>query len=157
MIYPGSKKDIPEYVTLIDEFFDGEDIPIDAKVKVLCDGSEPGDIVNQYILFTKIVTDQIKIHGRTQKAVEEIIRICMDSNVLKEYLSERKVEVMDILTSLFDQDVVTERHEKALVKENSKEIALKMIARGTMSIEEIAEDTGLSIEEVEELRNLQPV
>ena len=43
----------------------------------------------------------------------------MDSNVLKEYLSERKVEVMDILTALFDQDVVTERHEKALKKENT--------------------------------------
>lgn len=101
--------------------------------------------------------DQKKLYGPTQKAVEETIRICTDKNILKEYLNERKVEVMDIMTALFDQDVVMERHEKALVKENSKEIALKMIAKNNMSVEEIAEVTGLTVEEVEELCNLQTV
>ncbi len=64
---------------------------------------------------------------------------------------------MDIMTALFDQDVVTERHEKALVKDNSKEIASKMIAEGDISTEKIAEFTGLTVEEVEEQCNLQPV
>ena len=35
--------------------------------------------------------------------------------------------------------------------------AIKMLARGKYTIEEIAEDTGLTIEEIEQLSNLQPV
>ena len=42
-------------------------------------------------------------------------------------------------------------------KEKAVAVAKKMLARGKATMEEIAEDTGLSIEEVEELSNLQPV
>ena len=156
VIYPGEKKPVPEYITLKDEIFDGQDISIDAKVKVISDG-KPGDIINQYITFAKLADDQKRLYGPTQKAVEETIRICTDNNILKEYLNERKVEVMDIMTALFDQDVVTERHEKAIVKENAREIASKMIAEGDIPTEKIAEFTNLSVEEVKELEKLQPV
>ena len=37
------------------------------------------------------------------------------------------------------------------INQNQKEIALRMLKRGKMTVEEIAEDTGLSIEEVEQL------
>ena len=47
-------------------------------------------------------------------------------------------------------------YEKA-EKEKAVAVAKKMLARGKATMEEIAEDTGLSIEEVEELSNLQPV
>ena len=33
------------------------------------------------------------LHGRTPEAAEEIIRICCDRNLLKEYLTERKKEI----------------------------------------------------------------
>lgn len=36
-------------------------------------------------------------------------------------------------------------------KENSIDIALKMLSRGKLTIEEIAEDSGLALEEVKEL------
>lgn len=164
VIHPGERKSIPEYITLKDEFFDGQDIAVDARVRVICEG-EPGDIINQYIAFAKVADDQKRLHGPTQKAVEETIRICTGQDILREYLNERQVEVMDIMTALFDQDVVTARHEQALVreasqeasKEASKEIALKMLAEGDMTEEKIARLTGLSVEEVMKLRELQPV
>ena len=53
-----------------------------------------------------------------------------------------------------------EAYEKAYVsadKERAVAIAKKMLERGKYAIEEIAEDTGLTIEEIEQLSNLQPV
>ncbi len=71
--------------------FDGSAIELDAKVKVLY-GSDGGDIVSQYVAFTKVYDEQRKLHGRTRKTVTETIRICKDKNVLREYLSEREKE-----------------------------------------------------------------
>ena len=42
--------------------------------------------------------------------MKEIIRICKDRNILADYMTEREVEVMDIMTTLFDQDEVTRRY-----------------------------------------------
>lgn len=42
------------------------------------------------------------------------------------------------------------------VLEMQKESAKRMIARGKLTLEEIAEDTELPLEVVEELANLQP-
>ena len=53
-----------------------------------------------------------------------------------------------------------EAYEKAYVsadKERAVAIAKKMLERGKYAIEEIAEDTGLTIEKIEQLSNLQPV
>ncbi len=43
------------------------------------------------------------------------------------------------------------------ISQNQRETALRMLKRGKMSIEEIAEDTGLSVKEVEQLAGLQTV
>ena len=61
------------------------------------------DIINQYIGFCRVCNEQVALNGRTLKAVKEIIRICRDRNLLKEYLSERETEVEKIMLTLFDQ------------------------------------------------------
>ena len=43
------------------------------------------------------------------------------------------------------------------ISQNQRETALRMLKRGKMTIEEIAEDTGLSVSEVELLAGLQTV
>lgn len=60
-----------------------------------------GDIINQYVIFTKVCNEQVKLYGRTKKALLETIRICKDRNVLKEYLESREKEVMDIMMVLY--------------------------------------------------------
>ena len=69
-------------VSLSEEFFDREDCCIDVKVKMIYDGKE-GDIINQYVVFTKVCSKQISIHGRTRRAILEAIHICKNKNVLK--------------------------------------------------------------------------
>ena len=50
-----------------------------------------------------------------------------------------------------------EEYGKRIAIKEKEESALKMIVRGKLTIEEIAEDLGLPVERVEELANLQLV
>ena len=152
VIFSGDKKDCPKYISLKDEFFDGVEAAIDAKVRVICDG-RPRDIISQYIRFTKVAKEQIKIHGKTRKAIEETIRVCRDEDVLADYLKEREVEVMDIMTALFDDEEIERRYhlriKRETERENSENIARGMIQKGKLSFEEIAEYTGLTLGDIE--------
>lgn len=92
VIFTGERKNIPDTISLREEFFGGAEIAIDAEVKVLYQENRK-DIIGQYIIFSKIYNEQRKLYGNTKQAVTETIRICKDRNVLKEYLINREVEV----------------------------------------------------------------
>ena len=155
VIYVGDRKTRPEEISLSEEFFEGKDICIDVRVKMIYDGKN-GDIINQYVVFTRVCNEQVAKHGRTREAVQEAIRICKERNILKEYLSSREREVVDMLMELYDEQEVlrsyveSERYEA----ENAANIktAKRFLDMGKFSIEEIAKGTGLTVEEVEELR-----
>ncbi|MBQ9818175.1 MAG: hypothetical protein IJM59_12035 [Proteobacteria bacterium] len=116
VIYTGSRKRKPRILRLSKSFFKGKIADIEVRIRIIYSGRK-GSILNQYIRFCKIFTKQLKIHGRTAKAIQETIRICNQYRILTDYLRERETEIMNIMTALFDQEEVT----KALVK--SKEIA----------------------------------
>mgnify|MGYP005766774223 CR=1 FL=1 len=109
VIYTGERNERPEWISLSEEFFLGQECFVDVKVKMLYDGKK-GDIINQYVTFTKIYNEQVKKYGRTRKAILETIYICKNSNVLKEYLKNREKEVIDIMMTLFDQEYAVERY-----------------------------------------------
>ncbi len=119
------------------------------------------DIINQYVRFTKVCNEQVSLYGRTRKAIKATIRICKDSDVLKEYLESKEQEVLDMLMELYDQEEVmrsyveSERYEA----ENATKIetAQRLLRMGKLSIEEVAVGSGLSVEEVGELAGLQSV
>ncbi len=125
VIYTGDRKTRPSEVSLAQEFFEGKQSCIDVKVKMIYDG-EDGDIINQYVIFTKVCNEQMALHGRNQKAVLEAIRICKDRNVLAEYLSSKEKEVVDIMMVLYDEQeimrsyVESERYDERL--ETAKEM-----------------------------------
>ena len=79
--------------------------------------SKQGCPCRNALLFTRVADEQVKKYGYTKKAAEETIRICKDKDILAEYLKEREVEVMDIMTTLFDQDEVTRRYQANRDKE----------------------------------------
>ena len=106
VIYTGDRKSKPKTLSLSQCFFNGKKCCVEAKVKMIYTGKR-GDIIYQYITFCKILDAQIKLYGRTLKAVQETIRICTDMQILTEYLKQRENELMNIMTALFDQDEVT--------------------------------------------------
>ena len=120
------------------EFFDGADIDIEVRAKVIYE-SDTEDIINQYIIFCKIFNEQTKQHGMTQKAVTETIRICKNRNVLKEYLVQREKEVVTIMMSLFDEEQIMKSFIKSERHDVAKEKALLMLQSGKITVDEISE------------------
>jgi hypothetical protein len=169
VIYTGSKGTKPDVISLSKEFFNGADIDIDVKVKVIYE-SNTNDIINQYIVFCKVFDDQRKRYGMTEHTVTETIRICKDRNVLKEYLESREKEVVTIMMSLFDEEQIVrtyikdvtreivektaEETAKKTEKETEKEIAKRMIKKGKMPLDEIADCVPtLTKEELKEIES----
>ena len=162
VIFTGERKTRPSEISLAQEFFAGKECGIDVKVKMIYDGKE-GDIINQYVLFTKICNEQMKKHGRTRKAVTEAIRICKDRDVLREYLSNRESEVADIMMVLYDEEEIMRSYVESEVHEatqkatqearfNEKiETAKRMLNDGALSLDKVAEFSNLPIEVIERL------
>ncbi len=121
VIYTGDSKIDKEYISMSEEFFQGKQTALDVYVTVITDGKD-GDIINQYVIFTKVINDQVRIYGRTRQAVVEAIRICKDRNVLKEYLESKEKEVIDIMITLFDQNEVWEDYIASINREKVKEL-----------------------------------
>lgn len=58
---------MPAVITFLLRTAKEKDCGIDVKVKMIYDDKE-GDIINQYVIFTKVCNEQMKKHGRTRKA-----------------------------------------------------------------------------------------
>ena len=150
VIYTGDRKTKPSEISLSKEFFGGKECCLDVKVKMIYDGKE-GDIINQYVLFTKVCNEQIALYGRTQKSILEAIRICKDRNVLREYLESREKEVVDIMMVLYDNEEIMRSYIESEVYEANIETAKRMLIDGELSLDRIAKFSNLPIEVVEEL------
>ena len=163
VIYTGDRKEHPEYLSLSEEFFGGKEGFLDVKVKVLY-GDEEDDIISQYVTFTKVYNEQMKVHGRTREAIMETIRICKDKNVLKEYLESREKEVVSIMLAMYDEKEIlreyieSEKYEaaqeaaKEAAKEADRRTAIQFLKEG-FSVEQIARCIpALSIDEVRKLQ-----
>lgn len=104
VICPNARGKLPDEISLAKEIF-GMKEPgqafLELRAKIISD-SRQGDIISQYISFCRVFDEQVKLHGRTEKAVTETIRICKDKNVLNDYLT--KEEVPTIMFGYFDKD-----------------------------------------------------
>ena len=153
--YTGNKGRKPETISLSKEFFDGVDIDIEVRAKVIYE-SDTEDIINQYIIFCKVFDEQRKLYGMTEQTVKETIRICKNRNILKEYLISREKEVVTIMMSLFDDEQIMRTYLRDAANtaayEADRATAERMIKDGEMSLEKIAHYVpSLSIDELKEL------
>ena len=121
VICPREKENLPEEICLSKEYFGIEDPKeafVDVRVKVIHD-SKQGDIINQYIIFCRVFDEQVKLYGRTEKAVKETIRICKDRDVLKNYLA--KEEVSTIMFGYLDKEKLVEISQRKIREEAQEE------------------------------------
>lgn len=89
-------------------------------MKVLRDGAK-GDILSQYVRFCKLADSNRVKYGKSQKAIDETIRECMEENVLVPFLVSRKKEVLDLMVQLFDYDKILEIHDYNVALEARRE------------------------------------
>ena len=151
VIYTGNKGRKPDTISLSQEFFDGADIDIEIKAKVIYE-SDNDNIINEYIVFCKVFNEQVKKHGMTKQAVTETIRICKDRNILKQYLSGKEVEVVTIMMSLFDEEQIMRTYAKDMARETTKRNVITMLKKGRIAIEEIPSFfPELTLDDIEEI------
>ena len=143
VLYTGSRKERPEWISLADTLFDGDRTFLDVRVRMLYGDGSVNGILNQYVVFTKIIDEQSRIYGRTQKAVEETIRLCRQAGALEKYLTSHEREVVRIMTTLFSQEYVTNAYVAEVREEGraegraegrldeKKETAFRMKAMGS--------------------------
>lgn len=127
VVYTGERKDIPEFLYL-SALYAGEG-SVEVKVRVLR-GNGTGDIVDQYVRFCKISDEERKKHGRSRKAIEEILHRCIEENVLSPFLVTCQKEVAEIMVTLFDQEKVMEIHDYHVAEAARKDGILKDRAEG---------------------------
>ena len=145
VIYTGDKENVPDEISLSQEFFNGEESCVEVKVRVIHQAVN-NNIISQYINFCKVFDEQVKIYGRTVTAIRKTIEICMNSGILSEYLRKREQEVERMTLEMFSQEAAT----RALVREERKEerqetrkedirIAIKRLRKYNFSDEDILE------------------
>ncbi|MCI8490756.1 MAG: hypothetical protein HFJ04_11065 [Lachnospiraceae bacterium] len=137
VIYTGNQGRKPDIISLSQEFFDGADIDIEIKAKIIYE-SDKDNIINEYIIFCKVFNERVKEHGMTKQAVTDTIRICKGRNILKQYLSSKEVEVVTIMMSLFDDEQIMRTYAKDIEKETARKKAKLMLSNGRITIEEMS-------------------
>ena len=111
--------------------------------------------LKQYAEFIAKVREFSKLHDDYAQSVRKATNYCIANDILADFLREQGGKIVSILTAEFDIDVAKRvwsdegREEGELAK--ALAIARKMLKRNR-SIDEIIEDTVLTLEEVEGLR-----
>ena len=125
LIYTGDRKNCPEELSLSEEIFGigNGDAAVEVRARVLRD-SKQGDILNQYVSFTRIFDEQVRKLGRTRAAVEKTLRICRERDVLADYLA--KEEVAAIMFTFVDKEKQLARY----IKEEREDAHSKGVEQG---------------------------
>ena len=129
VVYTGDRKTKEEWLRLSEQFFEGDNHFIEVNVKVLY-GEDKADIISQYVNFTKVYSNQVKMWGRTRQAILETIQICRDKDFLKEYLDSKEKEVINIMMALFDQERAMQLYLRDLLKEKEEEAIEQGLKQG---------------------------
>ena len=162
VVYTGDKAMQDHDLHLKDVMVENDIISdIDMKVRVLCTGNKKS-ILGQYILFTQIYSKQKKECKDIETAVKNTIEICMNDEILKEYLDYRKMEVQEMITAFMTQEEAFESFLKDEVKRGRKEGREEGREEGKMDtlinffkngagLDLISKAVGMSIDEVKSI------
>ncbi len=150
MVFTGERAEHPDVISFRKDIPGMEGCPVDIEVKVLYESKE-GDILSQYIAFSKVFTEQYKLYGRSQKTIEETLRICMDKNVLKDYLKNE--EVAAIMYTFMDQDTAMKKALRTEHQEGREEgrqegrlqTLSDLVKEGILTLAEAAKRAGLPV------------
>ena len=109
-----------------------------------------------YAKLVSLIRENQKKMGMAE-AVDEAVIQCIKEGVLEKFLRENRAEVIKM--SIYEYD--EEKHFRTLREEGAettkKETALRMLKTGRLPIGEIAEYSGLSLKEVENLLEMQSI
>ncbi len=121
----------------------GIESDIDLRVKIIC-VPDNDNILGQYISFCRVLREQLAICEDGEDAISETIRLCENKDILKEYLKERKYEVIEMLAHL----VTTEDWMEHKYKEGKAEGIVFGLLMAGLSDEEVIKKANITSEEL---------
>ena len=93
-------------LSLNKEFFGAKEGQPELLAKVIYVKNGSG-ILEEYIRFSQIFDEQMsKYKDEEEKAIQEIIRICTEKNILKDYLDSHRGEVEKIMRSIVSPEYI---------------------------------------------------
>ncbi|MDO5490721.1 MAG: hypothetical protein Q4F52_11575 [Bacteroidaceae bacterium] len=105
VLYTGRQKPEKDTLSFREVYYAGAESAIDVHVRILQTGNDK-NIVTQYCQFTDIYAEQFVKYKRSLKTIKETIRICIEQDILADYLHHHEKEVITMLECLFDQETV---------------------------------------------------
>ena len=109
--------------------------------------------LKEYSYFISVVRTYLKKGFELNKAIIKAVKICINENVMKEFLEKNSSEVINMLFTEFDMDTAIkiwkEEGKDEGKKEKQIEIAKNLL--DVLDIETISKKTGLSITEIKKL------
>ena len=134
---------------------------IDMKLRVLCTGNK-NNILGQYILFTQIFSRQSKECEDIEEAVKNTMEICMNEEILKEYLAIKKTEVQEMVNEYMKQETAFKifmddqrqtglREGRKEGEEKGKIDTLVNFFKNGAGLDLISKAVGMSIDEVKSI------
>ncbi|MBQ9873686.1 MAG: hypothetical protein IJM30_04430 [Thermoguttaceae bacterium] len=115
VLYSGSRKNVPDFITMNDAYWGGRRRSLWLGAQVHSKG-RPGDMVDQYLGVTRMVKEQVALYGPTTKALDIAINLCIERGYMSDYMKARRAELVRSAHSLFDnerQRVLELKREKA--------------------------------------------
>ncbi|NLJ95211.1 MAG: hypothetical protein GX326_06965 [Clostridiaceae bacterium] len=142
LIYTGDKKDVPKEIKFSEKYFPNSKAIIEITIDVYSRESANDGIIYEYIRFTEIYKEQLNILKDPLLAITKTIDICTRENILAEYLTKRRVEVTDLMITLYDNDklladLVHDTKQEG-IKEGLKNSAIAFYKSG-LTLEKISE------------------
>ncbi len=166
VVYVGKDKLPPEQeLRLSDAFYekDGSKLELVVKVKNCSDSKMLPiigncDILKEYCQFIEIVEHTYN-KSFPKSSFKKAIEKAISQGILSDYLDRKSREVINMLCAKYDykMDIAVKQEEayedgmNAGVHKNAVENAKNFLKMNVLSIENIAQGTGLSIEEVQKL------
>ena len=167
MVYVGPKRKLPDMIYLSDMFeTDGVDTEhpdlhgfINLGVKVVRKSGK-GDILDQYVRFCEISYEMREKYGDTRKAIEAAIDKCLQEGILFEFLNSRREEVIDIMTTLYDEEVINRHYERHIRRKIRQEVQQEESEKGicalVATVKKLTHNKDMAIQSLMEQFNLQP-
>ena len=114
-------------LSLNKEFFEGKAGQLELLAKVIYVKNGSG-ILEEYIRFSQIFDEQMAKYEEKDKAIQEIFRICIEGNILKEYLEAHRGEVEKIMLTMVSPEYI-ERAEKKSAEIRASIKTMKLLGK----------------------------
>jgi len=147
VVFTGSRREVPGELSFARDILGLEDCCVDVRVRVVRDC---GGILGEYVAFTRMFDEKRKELGYTLAAIEATIDACVEASILREYLIERRKEVVRMMHSMIDHEEAHAAFEQE-VRESS---FAKGLEQGLEQGREEGREEGIEQGQVASLSNL---